>query len=365
MHNRSVLKRVLLWIIAVMIVLAAGTSIVFHDEIKTINSIKKIDNYGFYSMEYANDYGFDEFLKVGASNNEELIQFVASKMLKGIPLEIHISEPDLSCTTFNAVTPEGDFIFGRNFDMGYAPGLIVHTKPDDGYESISMVNLAFLGYSKGCMPDNLINGFNALGAPYAPLDGINEKGLAVGILLVPDKPTNQKTKKIDITCTTAIRLLLDKAATVDEAVALLKKYDMHDAADTCYHYQIADAAGKSVIVEYIDNEMHVLRPEGKYQACTNFFQTPGAKYNLGEGQNRYNIVMAGLKAKNGIVTEEEGMKLLRDARIVNSYDEKAGIMYNTQWSAIYNNTQKTLNICVGQQYNKTYKFSLAGQGNNY
>ncbi|MGE5422879.1 MAG: carcinine hydrolase/isopenicillin-N N-acyltransferase family protein [Ignavibacteriales bacterium] len=358
MQKGSVLKKVLLWIMAVVIVLVVGTGIVFHNEIKTISSVEKIDNYGFYSMEYDSDYGLNDLLKVGASSNEDLIQFIVDRMAKGIPVKIDIGDTDLSCTTFNAVTPKGDYIFGRNFDMGYAPGIIVHTKPTDGYESISMVNLGFLGYKEGYMPDSFINGFASLGVPYAPLDGINEKGLSIGILLLPDKPTEQETDKIDITCTAAIRLLLDKAATVDEAVALLKKYDMHDAAGTCYHYQITDAAGKSVIVEYVNNEMHVLKPEASYQACTNFYQTPGEKYNMGDGQNRYNIAMTGLKAKNGIVTEKEGMKLLKAARIVDSYDKKADIMYNTQWSAIYNDSRKSLDICVGQKYNKTYHFTL-------
>ena len=57
-----------------------------------------------------------------------------------------------------------------------------------------------------------------LAAPYAPLDGMNEKGLAVGVLLIDTKPTNQNTKKVDITTTTAIRLMLDKAKNVDEAL---------------------------------------------------------------------------------------------------------------------------------------------------
>jgi hypothetical protein len=37
-------------------------------------------------MEYAGDYGFDDFLKVGAGNDDELISFVAKKLLKGFPL---------------------------------------------------------------------------------------------------------------------------------------------------------------------------------------------------------------------------------------------------------------------------------------
>lgn len=350
-------KKVLLYTLAIVILLMAGIGFLFRSEIKTVNSIKEVDDYGFYTMEYAGDYGFDEFLTVGASNDEELIAFVARKLLKGLP--ITITGPDLSCTTFNAVTPEGEFIFGRNFDMGYSPAVLINTKPDNGYESISMVNLAFLGYAADYLPDQFFDKILALAAPYVPLDGINEKGLAVGVLLLPDTPsTVQETGKININSTTAIRMLLDKAATVDEAVAMLKQYDMHDSADSCFHYQITDAAGNSAIIEYVNNEMQVLKPENKYQACTNFFQTPGEKYNFGVGQDRYNIVMTGLKQKDGVINAEYAMNLLKAARMTDEPDEKTGIIYNTQWSAVYNNNQKCVDLAIGKNYDKVYHFSL-------
>lgn len=77
-----------------------------------------------------------------------------------------------------------------------------------------------------------------LAAPYAPLDGVNEKGLAVAVLRIGDEPTNQDTGRTDITTTTAIRLMLDKAANVDEALELLAQYDMHSSAGSCYHFQL-------------------------------------------------------------------------------------------------------------------------------
>jgi predicted choloylglycine hydrolase len=327
----------------------------FRNEIRTLRSIQKIDEYGFYTMEYSVDYGFDEFLELGASNDTELIQFVMGRLMRGFPVEI--TETKLSCSTFNAATPDGEFVFGRNFDMGYSPSILVRTKPDDGYESISMVNLAFLGYKDDYMPDSFIDRMAALAAPYVPLDGINEKGLSVGILMLPGEPTNQETDKIDITSTTAIRLILDNAATVDEAVDLLKNYDMHDSANACYHYQIADANGKSVIIEYVDNEMQVLKAETNYQACTNFYLTPGEMYEVGDGQDRYKILMESLEKQNGILTKD-AMGLLESVKMVDILDKKSGILYNTQWSAVYNNSKMSVDICIGMKYDKVYNFEI-------
>ena len=43
-----------------------------------------------YTMEYDGDYGFDDFLKTGASNDAELVDFVVKKLLKGLPVEFSI-----------------------------------------------------------------------------------------------------------------------------------------------------------------------------------------------------------------------------------------------------------------------------------
>lgn len=36
-----------------------------------------------------------------------------------------------------------------------------------------------------------------------------------------------------------------------EAVALVKQYDLHDSANTSFHYMVADSTGKSAILEWV------------------------------------------------------------------------------------------------------------------
>jgi hypothetical protein len=69
---------------------------------------------------------------------------------------------------------------------------------------------------------------------------VNEKGLSIGVLQLDVEPTHQDNGHTDITTSSAIRLILDRAATVDEAVELLRRYDMHSSANACFHFQIAD-----------------------------------------------------------------------------------------------------------------------------
>ena len=128
----------------------------------------------------------------------------------------------------------------------------------------------------------------SVAAPFAPMDGMNEKGLCVAVLMIQDRPGfQQDTGRPDLTTTTAVRLLLDKAADVEEAVDLLSQYDMHASAGMMVHFALADATGHSVVVEYIDNEMVVTETE----VVTNYYLSPGEKYGIGTEESKIRYTM--------------------------------------------------------------------------
>ena len=196
----------------------------------------------------------------------------------------------------------------------------------------------------------------ATGYDIGTCDGMNEKGLAVGVLLIDTKPTNQNTKKVDITTTTAIRMMLDKAKNVDEALELLSSYDMHSSANSCYHFQICDASGKSVVVEYVDNEMKVVYPDKNYQCATNFLLTqPDAEFNF--GQDRYQIIDEKLSSTNGKLSNREAMQLLSDCS-QDAHKNKQGKISKTQWSCVYDLKNKKVTVCVNQNYDAKYTISV-------
>ena len=43
-----------------------------------------------------------------------------------------------------------------------------------------------------------------------------------------------------------------------EAVDMLAQYDMHASANGCFHIQIVDATGTSVVVSYVNNKVQNL-----------------------------------------------------------------------------------------------------------
>ncbi len=347
-------------ILGLIIVLLCVFVGVFWTELAAIKNLEKIDDYGFFVMDYNRDYDLDDLLTKGAASDQELLDYIISKLFKGIPIKIDMS--DYACTTFNSVTPDGEYLFGRNFDWEYSPALMLWTKPNKGYASISMVNLGFLSYAKEYLPDKYINRFLTLAAPYVPLDGINEKGLAIGVLYLEDEPTAQDNGKVDMMTTTMIRLVLDRAANVEEAIELFKSYDMHDSVGACYHYQIADASGKSAIIEYVNNEMKVYYPEQKegniqdFQMLTNFYITENVS-DKGMGMDRYEIVENTLTASKGVTTKQEAMNLLKEVRL-EQYVEESGWIDDTQWSCVYDLTNRSLDICIGMNYEKVYRFAV-------
>ena len=72
-----------------------------------------------------------------------------------------------------------------------------------------------------------------------PLDGVNDAGVACGIFMSyqgegKGTPTDTQTDRPDLTSTTLLRLILDYADSVEDAVALAEQYDLHDSASSCF-----------------------------------------------------------------------------------------------------------------------------------
>ena len=287
MKNRW--KKVLVWtavvIVLILAVVAFGAWRMFGTFITAARSIHKLRD-GVYVMEYRGDYGFDDFLAQGGADSDSamadyLVGFLSRGYYKKADNEI--KPGDYGCSTVCVKAKNGNVYFGRNFDWEKGRAMIVHTVPDHGYESLSTCCLDFLGFGDDYMPDgSMPERIQTLAAIYVPLDGMNEKGLIVADLMAGDKEeTHQKTDKPDLTTTTAIRLLLDHAANVDEAVELLKQHDMNSSIGTAHHFSIADATGKSVVVEYVNGEMLV----AETNVVTNHYLADSPKKGVGDEES--------------------------------------------------------------------------------
>ena len=352
-------RRIGLKILCVLLVAVLCAGVVMYGRLGlTLLTVRCEEDTGVYVINYREDYKLQQLLdEGGVKTQDELAKYLIRILLKGLPIKIDYDVPSLACSTFVAQTPQGGWILGRNLDNQETDLAVVKTAPKDGYRSVSVVNLSFLGYDKAHTPAKLKDRIVAMGAPYFPLDGINEKGLAVGVLQLQAEATDQNTDKVDVDTTLAIRILLDKAATVDEAVALLRQYDMHASAGGCYHFQIADATGKSVVVEYVKNEMVVVEKENGFLAATNFYLSDVPFEYEPQGMDRYKTMKETLRETKGILKQEEGMDLLLKVALTGTAPDEQGRSYSTQWSSIYDLSDPSLTLCVDRNSKNTYRFS--------
>ncbi len=315
-------------------------------------SFKKLDN-NIFLLKYENDYALDTLLSHGVKSVGELATFM-QKYFKAHKGEIKMNKGGYACTTFNAFKENGDHIMARNFDYKDAPSIVVWTAPEKGYKSIAMTDTNVMLYGKKLGEKDNKN--RLLLAPYACMDGINEKGLCIAVVEIKTKATKQETGKTPITTTVMIRAVLDKCANVEEAIELFKQYDMHDSLFCNYHYQISDASGKTAVIEYIDNKMVVLRPEDKYLYLVNFYATPNTPVEKGFGYTREKWLHEEFDATNHIMDEDRAMQILEKCKL--NYKHKRGYMITSLWSAVYNCTQKTMLLCAGMDYSKKYSFGI-------
>lgn len=318
------------------------------DTISLTSEVTELEN-GLSAVKYSGDGKFDEFLsRGGASSDAEVVAFISENLLSSAGLSFGSSP--FGCSTISVKNEDGGYLFGRNFDWNSCNAMIVHSVPEKGYASISTVNTDFINMS-GLKLSSLPDKAQAVISMYAPLDGMNEKGLAVSVNMIQDNATiSQSTDKPDITTTTAIRLLLDKAANVDEAVELLKKYDMHASMGFMMHLAIADASGKSVVVEYINNKMIITETP----VVTNFYLAEGEKHGVGTVQSheRYDILIKAL-SDNKTMTAAE----VRDT-LDSVSKHNFGEFESTEWSAVFNQATGEVHYYHRENYDKSYTFSI-------
>ena len=356
--KRRVAITVVCIVLAAVICIGAAT---FWNLGMTLLTMECDEEHGVYIIEYREDYKLQQLLdEGGVRTQDELAKYIIRVLLKGLPIPIDYDVPSLACSTFFAQTPDGQYLMGRNLDNQETDLAIVQTMPKDGYRSYAVVNLSFLGYDREHTPAKLKDRLVAMAAPYFPLDGINEKGLAVAVLQLQAAPTDQNTDKADIDTTLAIRLMLDKAATVDEAVDLLRQYDMHASAGGCYHFQLTDATGRSAVVEYINDEMVVVEPQNGFLAATNFYLSDVPFAYEPQGMDRYETMKETLEKKNCTLTEMKAMELLDKVALTGTPPDEQGRSYSTQWSAVYNTSARSLSLTVDRGGGITYCFSYIG-----
>ncbi len=188
---------------------------------------------------------------------------VSTLLAAAAVLGLVVVPPAQACTGIELIAADGTVVRARTLEFGI--------------DLKSNVILVPRGYSRtGTTPDgkpgkswtakyaNL--GANALGMPVI-IDGLNERGLAVGLFYFPTTAQYQPYSPGDAARTIAPwelgSYMLDNFATVDEVRANLPNIVVPAVVLEAWkfsppvHYVVHDASGKSIAVEYTDGRLNI------------------------------------------------------------------------------------------------------------
>jgi hypothetical protein len=303
------------------------------EEAATLASLEQVAEYPLYTLHYT-----------GAYSSLSTLPSSSNPALSGDSL------PAWGCSLFAALADPENLLYGRNFDWEYSPALLLLTDPPEGYASVSMVDIAYLGFtgekSAGLTGLPLADRRGLLDAPLIPFDGMNEHGLVVGMAAVPPGDVPPDPEKETVGSLGAIRKVLDSARDVDEAVAILASYNIDFSGGPPIHYLLADRSGKAALVEFFNGEMHVLPNTRPYHQATNFLRSAFGESAAGECW-RYDLLEEALSASAGKLSMHTALGLLESVA-----------QANTQWSVVYGISTGEVRVVVGQDYGEVHNFNL-------
>lgn len=358
-----------------------------NDKMKVTMMEKPVQTYGKYSLyemraEYDLNVAGDvlsEFTKLKEEYKddwngvEKAANYAVQKVLD-IQSQVNTNSHIFGCTAF-AVKEKANHdnvYMGRNYDFAIDTSCIcVRCEPRhnmSGEQAYRSVAFAAVSNLKNVTDPTKCSDETLMMLPFICLDGINEKGVSIAVLVVDTKDdvgvTRQFEKEWNVFTTLAIRIVLDFAASTEEAVCQLSKLNMFAVGGKDYHFFISDASGDSRVVEYDyrkkETRDFVAVPTN---IATNFYlcdentkcdEEPHVYF--GHGHNRYIAVQRTLDR----LTEGDNAKATFWSALKHSSQEyKADDpTSNTQWSILFDNTNKSAEIAIRRHFDENERITF-------
>jgi predicted choloylglycine hydrolase len=293
---------------------------------QTLESFRRVNDHPLFEMHFHGDYVADTPRKVSATAG--------------------IASARWACSIFVSYGPDGSAIYGRNFDWQHNPALLLHTNPSNAYASISMVDISYLGFERQDEKYKTVEGRKALlSAPMLPFDGMNEHGLTVGMAAVGDTKIPLDPKKTNVGSLQIIRLMLDRAKNVEEAISVFNQFNILKSGGPNIHYLIGDIDGKSALIELKDDKTNIMRGNKNWQSATNFYLT-GQEKPLQQCA-RFAQIHRMMSDKNGCLSVDQSFNLLKNAS-----------QRSTQWTVVYDMANRSAHVATDRNFNKRSVFKV-------
>jgi hypothetical protein len=303
---------------------------------QTIHSIQKVGS--LYVVSYQGDY-------------QERIDGLNSWHIKK---SAEIPSP-VGCSLFAAHTAKGDSIFGRNFDRPREVPVLIQFAAPGKYRSFGFSPFSECGIGGvlgNAQPSEYDRNKFLYSLPFYVTDGINEKGLAIGIAGAPIRRVIDDDTRKPAYVLLFIRRALDECKNVQEVAELARTLAPYDKSiDTISHHFLAvDSNGDWLVIDYPEGKPRLTRGTG-WQARTNEF-IDGVKADEGtvdsSSPRRFHSLTRELGAGQP-ASDLDAMQLLHR---VHNY---------TAWSVIYNTKAKEGLIAARENYRTQYRFRFTGE----
>ena len=387
--KRKMKKRTYLIIITCLLTALIAIALIVNDlsvhvsDNENNSAVKRLDEDGYlYYMYYTKDYYGPE---------------VIDAMRK-------IGYVDPGCSVFCTHNLEGEPITCRNYDFAHPVSeddptvtglnIVLHCRPKDKYESIAIADAVWCDRYNPLLqkggPDK--QGFDPALLdilPYQCMDGINEKGLYISVQRV-DIKEGDEPPRFPAGSSMLLRFILDDCANVDEAIRKTETNIIAPGDWQGCHFMVSDATGRSVVIESRNSEVKVIPSD----ICMNFYlgsddmedsyrngklreeavrMTDEAmmsdysySYGYGHGYHRFVTILGQLECYKDTAKEEYYTRMPESTALVilrsvvqNAYTKAAGTSM-TQYSIIYNNVRKTLEVWPFQNYAGSFEFDVKG-----
>ena len=235
------------------------------------------------------------------------------KLLQGLLFSIYAMPPACQCSCF-AVSNENTILFGRNSDF---------------LTDIEKSNLNVIyRFSSGSFS------FTGNTTAFVQMeDGVNEKGLAVGLTSV-----YPPFIRPGMNAGFLLRFFLEKCSSVDEVMYYLNRLPISSAQT----FTVADVSGNVAVLESCCNKVVEVRSskEDPYVCATNQFHSAelsslnNRKIDDWQAETRYHTLVNFLDAHAKDISLEKAERLLRgEYGFLSQYDRSTG--KDTVWSVLY------------------------------
>ena len=234
-----------------------------------------------------------------------------------------------ACTVFAVTgdrTDNGRLLFGRNYDFYYEfDGFSFHTYPEGRYASFGNCDI-WIGRE----------------------DGMNEAGLFVAITA-----TMLQGVQPGLTFWFLVRMILDRCATVDEALALIQEVPHAQSRN----FFLADKSGKAVVAEATMDGVAVREPENGLLVVTNHVVSPAWQDKPAwvppDSHPRYDRLQA-LFGDGQKVSKDDVITALRDhdGLVCSHWPEGDG---GTLWSLVGSPGDRELEMASGSPCTNEYE----------